>query len=48
MKEAKESAGPPKRDVRESRVQERFSSYMEVVTCLCESDPSTFEEAATH
>ena len=28
VKEAKESVGPPRREVRESRAPERFSSYM--------------------
>ena len=28
VKEAEESVGPPKREVRESRAPERFSSYM--------------------
>ena len=28
MKESKESVGPPKREVRESKATERFSNYM--------------------
>ena len=48
MKEVEESVGPPKREVRESKALERFSSYMVVVTNLHESEPSTFEEAFAH
>ena len=48
MKEAEESVGPPKREVRESKAPERFSSYMAVVTSLRESEPTTYEEASPH
>ena len=34
VKEAKESVGPPRIEVRESRAPERFSSYMAQVTML--------------
>ena len=37
VKETEESVGPPKREVRESKAPERFSSYMAVVTSLRES-----------
>ena len=37
VKEAEESVGPPRREVRERNAPNRFSSYMEVVTSLCES-----------
>ena len=36
MKEAEEFVGPPKREVRESRAPERFSSHMAQVTSLRE------------
>ena len=48
VKEAEESVGPPKREVRESKAPERFSSYMAVMTSLRESEPSTYEEASLH
>ena len=48
MKEAEESVGPPKREVRESRTPERFSSYMAQVTSLCDTVPDTYEEASAH
>ena len=48
VKEAEESMGQPRREVRESKEPERFSSYMAVVTSLCELEPTTFEEASTH
>ena len=48
MKEAEESVGPPKREVRESRAPERFSNYMSQVTTLPESEPITYEEAFSH
>ena len=48
VKEAEESVGLPKREVRESMAPERFSSYMAQVISLCESEPTTYEEASTH
>ena len=48
VEEAEESMGPPKREVRESRAPERFSSYMAQVNNLRESKPTTYEEASTH
>ena len=48
MKEAEESVGPPKREVRESRAPERYSSYMAQVTSLRDTVPNTYEEASTH
>ena len=48
MKEAFESIGKPKREVKESKAPERFSNYMAVVTSLRESEPSTFEDAIAH
>ena len=34
----------PKRVVRESKAQERFCSYVDMVSSISESDPSTFED----
>ena len=48
VKEVEESMGPPRREVRESKAPERFSSYMAVVTSLRESKPTTYEEASVH
>ena len=48
MKEAEESVGPPKREVKESRAPERFSSYMAQVTSLRDTVPDTYEEASAH
>ena len=48
MKEADELVGPTKREVRESRELERFSSYMAQVTSLRATIPSTYEEASIH
>ena len=48
VEEVKESVGPPRREFRESRALERFSSYMAMVTNLRESEPTTYEEASTH
>ena len=48
MKEAEESVGPPKREVRESKAPERFSSYMAHVTSLRDTVPATYEEASIH
>ena len=48
MKEAKESVGPPKREVRESRAPEIFSSYMAQVISLRDTVPTTYEEASIH
>ena len=48
MKEAKESMGPPKREVRESKAPEIFSNCMEHVTSLRESEPTTYEETSVH
>ena len=44
MKEAKESVGPPRREVRESKEPERFSSYMAQVTSLLDTIPTTYED----
>ena len=46
VKEAEESVGPPRREVRESKPPKRFSSYMAQVTSLRESEPTTYEEAS--
>ena len=48
VKEAEEFVGPPKREVRESKAPERFSSYMAQVTSLRQSEPTTYEEASIH
>ena len=48
MKEAEQSVGPPKREVKESRAPERFSSYMAQVTSLRDTVPDTYEEASAH
>ena len=40
--------GLPRREVRESRAPERFSSYSAQVTSLRESEPATNEEASAH
>ena len=48
MKEAEESVGPPRREVRESRAPERFSNYMEQVTSLRDTVPTTYDEASVH
>ena len=38
----KDSVGPPKREVRESRAPERFSNYMAQVTGLRDTVPDTY------
>ena len=48
MKEADESVGPPKREVRKSKAPERFSSYLAQVTNLHEFERDNYEEASTH
>ena len=48
MNEVEESFRSPKREVRESRAPERFSSYMAHVTSLCDTILDTYEEASTH
>ena len=48
MKEAEESVEPPRREVRESKAPERFSSYMAQVTSLHDTVPTTYEEASVH
>ena len=45
LKEA-ETVGVLKKQVRESRPPERFSSYVALVTNIVESEPSSYEEAA--
>ena len=37
----------PKRPVRESRPPERFCSYMAMATSILDSEPSSYEEAAS-
>ena len=44
MKEAEKYVGPPRREVRESKAPERFSSYMAQVTSLRECEPTNYEE----
>ena len=34
MNDAKDSVGPPRREVKESKAREKFSSYMAAVTSL--------------
>ena len=48
VKEAEESVGPPRREVKESKAPKRFSSYMAQVTSLREFEPTTYEEAFVH
>ena len=48
MKEAEESVGPPKREVKESRTPEIFSSYLTQVTSLREFESAIYEEASAH
>ena len=48
MKEAEEFVGPPRREVRESKAPNRFSSYMAQVTSLRDTVPTTYEEAFVH
>ena len=48
MKEAKESVGPTKREVRESRAPERFFGYMAQGNSLCDTVPDTYEEASAN
>ena len=48
MKEVEEFVGPPRREFKECKAPERYSSYMAMVTSLHESEPSTFEEEDTH
>ena len=45
MKEV-ETVGALKKQVRESRPPERFSSYIAMVTDIIETEPSSYEEAA--
>ena len=44
VKEAEESVRPPRREVRESKEPERFSSYMAQVTSLRDTIPTTYED----
>jgi hypothetical protein len=46
LKEA-ETVGNPRNSTRESRPPERFCSYVAMVTGITESEPSSYEEAAT-
>ena len=46
LREAKSVAGP-KRHVRESRPPELFRSYMALVASIVDSEPSSYEEAAS-
>jgi hypothetical protein len=46
LKEA-EIVGNLKNSTRERRPLERFCSYVAMVTCITESEPSSYEEAAT-
>ena len=46
LREATFVAGP-KRPVRESRPPERFCSYMAMATSILDSEPSSYEEAAS-
>ena len=48
VKEAEESVGPPRKEVRESKAPKRFSIYMPQVTSLRDTVPTTYEEASTH
>ena len=48
MKEAEESVRPPKREVKESKAPERFSSYMAQVTSLRDTVPTTYDGASIH
>ena len=48
MKEAEDSVGPSKREVRESRAPDRFSSYMAQVTSLRDTVPTTYDGASIH
>jgi hypothetical protein len=46
LKEA-ETIGNPRNSTKESRPPERFCSYVAMVTGITESEPSSYEEAAT-
>jgi hypothetical protein len=46
LKEADDFGGP-KRATRESRPPERFCAHMDMVTSITESEPSSYEEAAS-
>ena len=48
MKEVEESVGPPRKEVRQRREQERFSSVREVLTILNEYEPTTYGEESMH
>ena len=48
VKEVDESVEPLRREVKESKEPERFSSYMAQVTSLREFEPTTYEEASIH
>ena len=39
-----QSVGTPKRDAGESKVPEIFYSYVAMVSCISESDPSSYEQ----
>ena len=43
-----EYVGLTKREVRERKEPKRYSSYMEVVTSLCELEPFTLKEETIH
>ena len=42
-----DTVGPPKRATRESVLPEKFCSYIAMVTDIIESEPSSYEEAAS-
>jgi hypothetical protein len=44
LKEAHGYVGNPRKAVRESKPPKRFCSYLAMVSNICESEPSTFEE----
>ena len=41
-----QSMGTPKREARESKVPERFCSYVAMVSSISESEPSSYRQAA--
>jgi hypothetical protein len=46
LREAQEQVEPPQTSIRMSRVPQRFSGYMDLMSELIEAEPSSFQEAS--
>jgi hypothetical protein len=47
LRDAQDSVGNPKQEMRERKPPEKFCSYIAMVSSIRESKPSTFEEATS-